>query len=75
MSKIKISHIEWHIIHSCNLTCDGCAHYSNYGFTDVVSYEQLKEWYSYWHHRLSQSVIDSLGGEPLLHRDFLKIIK
>ena len=74
MEKIKISHIEWHIVHSCNLTCDGCAHYSNYGHDGMVNYDDLKKWYSYWNYRLSPQVIDILGGEPLLHKDLLKII-
>lgn len=72
--KIKISHIEWHVAHACNISCQGCIHLSDYGHTEIVSYADIKDWFSKWSHRLSPKDIDIVGGEPLLHKDICKII-
>jgi MoaA/NifB/PqqE/SkfB family radical SAM enzyme len=74
MSKIKIPHLEWHVAHSCNLTCQGCLHFSDYGHEGITDYETIKKWYSEWSPRLAPKTIDILGGEPLLNKDILKII-
>lgn len=74
MSKIKISHLEWHVTHYCNLTCQGCLHFSDYGHEGSTDYETLKDWYKKWSPRLAPNTIDILGGEPLLNKDILKII-
>lgn len=73
-TKIKIPHIEWHVAHTCNISCQGCLHFSDYGHTGIVSDDEIKDWYSKWSHRLAPKTIDILGGEPLLNKDICKII-
>jgi MoaA/NifB/PqqE/SkfB family radical SAM enzyme len=73
-TKIKIPHIEWHVAHTCNISCQGCLHFSDYGHTGIVSYDEIKDWYLKWSHRLAPKTIDILGGEPLLNKDICKII-
>lgn len=75
MKKLKISHLEWHVAHACNLTCEGCAHFSNHGHKGIINYETLKKWYGNWSHRLAPRTIDILGGEPLLNKDIYNIIR
>ena len=73
--KLTISHLEWHVSHACNFTCENCCHYSNHKFSENVSVKELEEWYSNWSHRLRPSTIDILGGEPLLNKDICEIVK
>jgi Radical SAM superfamily/4Fe-4S single cluster domain len=73
--KLTISHLEWHISHACNFTCENCCHYSNHKFSDNVSVEELEGWYSKWSHRLRPITVDILGGEPLLNKDICEIVK
>jgi hypothetical protein len=75
MAKLKISHLEWHVTHACNFTCENCCHYSNHKFAKNVSIKELEEWYSLWSHRLDPETIDILGGEPLLNKDICKIVE
>jgi hypothetical protein len=71
---IEIPHLEWHITHNCNLSCQGCMHFTNHGHNWFIEVDTLKQWYSYWNNRISPSSMSILGGEPLLHRDLEKII-
>ena len=73
-TKIKVPHLEWHVAHACNLSCKGCCHLSDYAHKGIVSYNEIKDWYSKWSHRLAPKSIDILGGEPLLNKDICKII-
>jgi sulfatase maturation enzyme AslB (radical SAM superfamily) len=71
---IEIPHLEWHITHNCNLSCQGCAHFTNHGHDWFADIETLKTWYSYWNKRISPHTIAILGGEPLLHKNVIDII-
>lgn len=75
MLKLKISHLEWHVTHACNLSCQGCLHFSDFDHKGIISYETLEEWYKDWSPRLSPRTIDILGGEPLLNKQIEKIIE
>jgi organic radical activating enzyme len=71
---IEVPHLEWHITHNCNLSCQGCAHFTNHGHNWFADIDTLKEWYSHWNKRISPKVMAILGGEPLLHKDIIDII-
>jgi hypothetical protein len=71
---IEIPHIEWHITHNCNLSCDGCMHFTNHGHNWFAEINTLKEWYSYWNKRISPKSMAILGGEPLLHKNITDIV-
>ena len=75
MAKLKISHLEWHVSHSCNFTCESCCHYSNHKLHGEVTLDELESWYSNWSTRLLPATIDILGGEPLLNKQICDIIK
>lgn len=66
--------IDLHIANACNLTCDGCNHWSNYGFKEKFSYDTIKSWLVPWKDKLSPQRFNILGGEPLLNKDAEKII-
>lgn len=74
MTPVEISHIEWHLAHSCNLTCYGCGHFSNHAHTGIVSYDTLETWYKSWHKKILPRCINLLGGEPLLNKDIYRIL-
>lgn len=71
---IEIPHLEWHITHNCNLTCQGCMHFTNHGHNWFVDIEELENWYSLWSDRVSPKLMAILGGEPLLHKNLIDII-
>ena len=71
---LKVPHLEWHVTHNCNLTCESCCHFTNHGHNWFAEIETLKEWYSYWNKRISPKNMAILGGEPLLHKNIVDII-
>lgn len=71
---IEVPHLEWHIAHSCNLTCESCIHFTNHNHNEIVSIEKLKEWYSLWNKKISPKTMILLGGEPLLNKDIVDIV-
>ncbi len=75
MSPLIIPHLEWHVAHVCNFTCESCGHFSNHGHKGLVTIKDLEHWYSLWHRRLAPKNISILGGEPLLNKDILDIIR
>ena len=75
MVKLKIPHLEWHVAHACNFTCEGCCHFSNMGSTTPISFEDIKDWYNTWAPRLAPKTIDILGGEPLLNKRIVDIVE
>lgn len=71
---IEIPHLEWHITHNCNLSCEGCMHFTNHGHNWFIDIDTLVKWYSNWNKRLSPKKMAILGGEPLLHKNLMDII-
>ena len=71
---ITVPHLEWHLAHSCNLTCESCIHFTNHNHSEIVSIEKLKQWYSLWNKKVQPRRISLLGGEPLLNKDIVDII-
>ena len=72
---IVIPHLEWHVTHNCNLSCEGCNHFTNHGHNWFISLDELKSWFSSWNKKVSPKRLAVLGGEPLLHKDIVEIIK
>ena len=70
----EMKHFEMHIMHSCNLSCEYCVHYCNYGYTGTVPFSEGKKWISDWSERLSPKLFRILGGEPLLHKEVASYI-
>jgi len=66
--------LDVHIANRCNLNCDGCNHWSNYGFKEIFSAETLKEWAEPWSKIVQPERINLLGGEPLLNKECDKIV-
>src|SRR6266850_6082907 len=62
-----IGNLEIHVVHSCNLTCESCSHYSNQGLKGIVSLEEADRWMSLWNRRLLPQTFSFLGGEPTIH--------
>lgn len=62
-----IDALEIHLVHSCNLTCESCSHYSNQGHEGVVSLADAERWMRLWNERVSPRTFSLLGGEPTIH--------
>ena len=62
-----IDALEIHVVHSCNLTCESCSHYSNQGHDGIVSLAEADQWMRAWHHRVRPRTFSLLGGEPTIH--------
>lgn len=65
----KIGNLEIHLVHSCNLACESCSHYSNQGHKGVLELDEADRWMSLWNRRLSPDIFSLLGGEPTIHPD------
>ena len=68
--------IDVHVVEHCNLNCKGCSHYSPVAqkeFLDPKEYEKVLPCLA----RIEKSIgqIQLLGGEPLLHPQFPKLIR
>jgi len=70
---IEVPHLEWHVTHNCNLSCESCSHFTNHGYDWFVDIDTLTKWYSYWNKRISPESMAILGGEPLLHKNIVDI--
>jgi hypothetical protein len=70
----KVSYLEFHITHQCNLHCDGCANYRNYGFKNEMSFDENKEYLRLWSRRIQPGTFRLLGGEPSLHSQMLDYV-
>jgi len=67
--------LDVHLANRCNLNCDGCNHWSNYGFKEVFSAKTLVEWAKPWSKVLKPERINLLGGEPLLNKECELIVE
>jgi MoaA/NifB/PqqE/SkfB family radical SAM enzyme len=59
--------LEMHVVHSCNLACESCSHYSNQGHKGMVTLEEAEQWMRLWSGRLAPENFVLLGGEPTIH--------
>ena len=73
-SKIIVPHLEIHITHKCNLTCEGCLHFTNHRHSGTLSIHDIRKSMSLWNKRLIPRMFAILGGEPCLHRDLVDVV-
>lgn len=64
---IVIPKLEIHVVHSCNLTCESCSHYSNQGHKGIVSLAEAERWMQPWSGRIAPQTFSLVGGEPSIH--------
>lgn len=72
---IPIPHLEIHITHKCNLTCEGCLHFTNHRHSGMLSLDELRRSMALWNKRLLPKRFAILGGEPCLHRELVDIVR
>lgn len=74
--RLDVRHLEIHVANACNLSCEGCSHYSNYRHEGVVALEEADRWMAAWSARLHPRVFSLVGGEPTIHPrlpDFVRL--
>lgn len=74
-TRVVVPHLEWHAAHACNFTCESCAHFSNHRHNSVVTAQELEQWFTPWVDRLVPRQMAVLGGEPLLNKQIIDIIR
>jgi len=70
-------HIQWHITESCNLRCKHC-YQEKFEQKEDLSFEEIQKLFNHLIQFLRDKnrklTVDITGGEPLLHKDFWKIL-
>ena len=75
MSTVKsIRHLEIHLAHGCNLSCESCSHYSNQGHKGLLSLAEADRWLTLWSQRISPATFSLLGGEPTIHPELTEMM-
>ena len=65
---IELPALEYHVAHTCNLSCEQCSHYSNFHpSVPMPTPEETAEEYAAWNNRLRPRRFALLGGEPTLN--------
>jgi len=72
---VPLRQLELHVTHLCNLACDGCRHFSNFGMTGKLDYATGETWLKAWSARVSPTRFKLLGGEPTLNKELHKFIR
>jgi len=73
--KVQTKRLEINVTHHCNLSCKGCSHLSPYLPRFFISPDQLYKELSLLSKYCEPERISLVGGEPLLHPDFLDVVK
>jgi len=69
-----IEALEIHVVHSCNLLCEGCSHYSDQGHEGIVSLQEADDWMRVWDRRVRPARFSLLGGEPTIHPQLAEFV-
>ena len=69
-----IDALEIHLVHSCNLVCESCSHYSDQGLEGIVSLEDADTWMRLWNRRVRPARFSLLGGEPTIHPQLTEFV-
>ncbi len=72
--KITCANLEIHVSHTCNLACDNCSHFSNYGHSGNITPDIVEQWSAPWLDRLQPEYLSLLGGEPTINPQLIEII-
>tara|TARA_Y100000593_G_scaffold11669_1_gene21259 strand:- start:1570 stop:2373 length:804 start_codon:yes stop_codon:yes gene_type:complete len=73
-AKIKLERLEVHATNSCNLSCQGCSHYTNVLKRGSITPQKLEEDLYPWSELLSIENFAILGGEPLLNKQLPELL-
>lgn len=73
--KDRMSNIEVHITHACNLACESCSHYSNHGHSGNLTVDGFVEQVGPWSHKIKPKWLSLMGGEPTLNSKLEKIVE
>ncbi len=71
----RITQVEFHVSHSCNLTCESCSHFSQDGHSGRATVESFVGELGPWSKRLAPRFLLLLGGEPTLNPDLCGIVE
>jgi len=71
----EIEKLDMHISDACNLHCEQCDHFSNYGFKKVHDLNTLESWCAPWANRITPRHFHILGGEPLVNKHISEIVE
>jgi hypothetical protein len=67
VDRVVVRNLQIHVADACNLACEGCSHYSNYGHKGIRSLATAEEWMAPWAERLLPRKLVLLGGEPAIN--------
>jgi hypothetical protein len=70
----RVTQLELHVTHVCNLTCESCSHYSNHGHGGHLNLSDADKWMGNWSHRFQIDEFHLLGGEPTIHPDLTEFV-
>ena len=73
-AKINLDRLEVHATNSCNLSCQGCSHYTNVLKGGTITPEKLKQDLTPWSKYLDITNFAILGGEPLLNKKLPELL-
>src|SRR5262245_19636148 len=65
----RVTRLEMHVTHVCNLSCESCSHYSNHNHRGDVALDEADQWMRAWSQRIAVDEFHLLGGEPTIHPD------
>lgn len=72
--RVRVRLVEFHVAHHCNLTCQGCSHFSPSAPARLIPTEEVVNQFRLAGDRLDPECIHLLGGEPLLHPNLKSIL-
>lgn len=73
-NRISVSSLDIHIVHSCNLACKQCCHFSDQITGKPIPRDEVLAGVEAWYDKISPKYIAILGGEPALNPDLASII-
>ena len=68
-------HIDYHISHLCNLSCESCNHLTNSKHNKILTLKEIENDFLLWYKKIQPCSIHLLGGEPLLNPQIYEILE